>query len=245
MKKMVFTAVALAMGMMAMATETAYVQIRLTGASGQSSDVFLTEDSEHSSAFESGVDTEKMMSLANSKSVLIYGYQGSTPCEDVVTNDLKNLQIGFTTNMVDNDYTLTFIDKEGAKIKLYDTEEKKYLDLDSETSYDFSVPDGQKGQKQVLDRFVINYVPDAPAVLDACFGKPTPNHLIINSNPYVAGKIVVFDGETPVVTKDGTETDIPLTTLTAGKHYTVKFFPTLDTSGDAAKTLIIVPVTLP
>lgn len=241
MKKMVFTAVALAMGMMAMATETAYMQIRLTGESGQSSNVFLTEDSEHSSAFESGVDSEKMMSLANSKSVLIYGYQGATPCEDIVTNNLTNLQLGFTTNMVDQNYTLTFIDKEGT-ISLYDKVALDFVDLSE--AYNFSVAAGLVGQKQILDRFVVNYVPDAPVELDACFNKDAKNLLKINANPWSEGKIVICDKNDAQVGDEyaGTTTNIDLTALTAGERYIVKFFPTTDTSGKPAQKLVIVPV---
>jgi len=241
MKKMVFTAVALAMGMMAMATEKAYVEIQLTGASGQSSSITLTEDDERNSTFESGFDTEKMMVLSNSKSVLIYAKQGEVICEDILTNDLKNLKIGFTTNKVDKNYTLKFIDKSGASIKLYDksTNPATVIDLDAVTKYDFSVADEQVGQKQIWDRFVVNY---EAVGFDVCF---IGNHLTVSGNPWEAGKIVVFDGETKVVEKEGDVADIDLTALTIDKHYTVKFFPTDDITGEAAKTLVIVPVTLP
>lgn len=242
MKKMLISVIALAMGVTAMATETAYVQIKLNGESGGTSKLFITEDDAHTSAFESGVDTEKMMSLANSKSVLIYGYQGSTPCEDVVSNDLKNLKIGFTTNTVDQNYKLTFSDKSGGTITLYDKKTSTTIDLSSETTYNFSVAAEFVGQKQILDRFVINYVPAPSSELEACF---INNHLTISNNPYSEGKIAVYDGDTKTVEKDGTETDIDLTALTVGKNYTVKFFPTSDLSGTPARQLIIVPVALP
>lgn len=189
MKQMFISVIALAMCMTAMATETAYVQIKLTGESGGVNSLSITADDEHSSAFESGVDIERLMSLANSKSVLIYGYQGSTPCEDVVTNDLTNLQIGFTTNTVDQNYTLTFIGKTGASIKLYDTATDNVIDLDAVTKYDFSVEAGQVGQKQVLDRFVVNVPVDA-GNLETCF---TGTELQITNNPYY-GKITVKTG---------------------------------------------------
>jgi len=242
MKKMLISVIALAMGVTAMATQTAFVQIKLTGETGGTSKLFLTVDDEHSTAFESGVDTEKMMAQANSKSVVLYGYQGSTPCEDVVTNDLTNLQIGFKTNTVDANYTLTFIGKEGAHIEIFDKKTGTTIDLDSETSYDFSVAAELVGQKEINDRFVVNRTSAPSSELEACF---KDNHLTISNNPWKDGKIVVYDGDDEVVKKDGTETDIPLTTLTADKHYTVKFFATSDTSGDADKTLIIVPVALP
>lgn len=189
MKKLLLSTVVLLTAMMAFATEKAYVQIRLAGASGSYQDLILVEDDEYTSAFESGVDTENMMALANSKSVLIYALQGSTYCEWVVTNSLANLAVGFTTNMVDENYTLTFSDKSGTSIKLYDTDTDAVLDLDAVTNYAFSVEPGQVGQKQVLDRFVVN-VPVDEGNLETCF---TGTELQITNNPYY-GKIVVKDG---------------------------------------------------
>jgi hypothetical protein len=238
MKKMFISVIALAMGVTAMATETAYVQIKMTGASGGTSKLFITEDDAHTSAFESGVDTERLMSLANSKSVLLYGYQGTTPCEDVVTNDLTNLKIGFTTNTLDQDYTFTFIDKSGGTITLFDKKTGTTTDLSTATKYDFSVAAEFVGQKQILDRFVINYVPAPSTDFEVCF---INNHLTVSNNPWSDGKIAVYDGETKVVEKDGTETDIDLTALEAGKRYMVKFFPTSDLSGEPKRQLVIVP----
>ena len=189
MKKILLSTSLLLTAMIAFSTETAFVKIRLTGASGQSCDLFLTENDAHSSSFEGGVDSEIMMSFANSKSVLIYGYQGSTPCDYVVTNDLTNLQIGFTTNMVDENYTLTFIDKSGSSIKLYDLETASVIDLDSETSYDFSVAAGLVGRKQVLERFFVNMMVDT-GNLETCF---TGTELQISNNPFY-GKITVKTG---------------------------------------------------
>ena len=221
MKKMVFTAFALVIGMMALATETAYVQIRLTGESGQSSNVFITEDDAHTTAFEPGVDTEKMMSQANSKSVLLYGIVGSTYCEDVVSNDLTNLKIGFTTNQVDQNYTLTFIDKEGGTIKLKDLLTDTEIDLGSATSYNFSVAAGLVGRHQVLDRFVINYHRDPDTGdLEICH---KDNQLQLLNNPYTAN-IVIKDSEgTEVKNVPSTNTPqyIDLSDLAAGQ-YTVE-----------------------
>ena len=113
MKKMFISVVALAMSVMAVATETAYVQVKLTGENGGASNVFLTEDNAYTNAFEAGVDVEKMMSQSNSKSLLMYGLVGTTPCEDVVAANLDGTELGFTTNQLDQNYTLTFIDFSG------------------------------------------------------------------------------------------------------------------------------------
>lgn len=205
MKKLLLSTVILLTAMMAMATEKAYVQIRLTGESGQYSDLFLTEDDEYTSAFESGADIEKMMSLANSKSVLIYAKQGSVYCEEVWTNSLKDLKVGFTTNMVDENYTLTFKDKSGASIKLYDYVTGSVIDLDAVTSYNFSVDGSLVGQKEVWDRFVVNVNGAGEGNLETCF---TGTELEIKNNPYF-GKIVVkktSDGSTVKSYVYGTDT---------------------------------------
>ena len=60
MKKIIISAVVLAMSVMAMATETAYVKVRLTGVTGGvSSSVTLVEDDANTSAYEPGADIEQ------------------------------------------------------------------------------------------------------------------------------------------------------------------------------------------
>lgn len=221
MKKMVITAVTLAMSLMAMATETAYVQITLKGASGGESDVYLLEDDARTPAYESGFDTEKMMSQSNSKSVLIYGLVGTTPCEEVATNSLQNFKIGFKTNQVDQNYTLTFSDKSGGTIKLKDLLTDTEIDLGSATSYNFSVEAGLVGRHEVLDRFVINYAREADSgELEICH---KDNKLELLNNPYTEN-IVVKDAEGNLV-KDVPSTNTPqyidLSDLPAGQ-YTVE-----------------------
>ena len=219
---MVITAVTLAISMMAMAVETAFVEIRLTGASGQSSSVTLTADDAHTTAFEPGVDSEKMMTQSNSKSVLLYGIVGANYCEDVVANDLTNLRLGFNTNEVDQDYTLKFIDKDGGTIKLKDLVTGDEIDITASTpDYAFSVTAAQVGKKQILDRFVINYArtPDT-GELEICH---KDNQLQLLNNPYLEN-IVVKDAEgTEVLNVPSTNTPqyIDLTSLAAGQ-YTVE-----------------------
>jgi hypothetical protein len=191
MKKLLLSTVMLLTAMVAFSTETAYVQIRLSGESGQYYDLTLEENDSYTSAFESGVDAENMMYLANSKSVLIYAKQGSVNCEGVVTNSLTGLAIGFTTNMIDVNYTLTFSDKSGGSIKLYDYVTGEVIDLGAVSKYDFSVAAGLVGQKEVWDRFAINISPAPDANLETCF---TGTELSITKNPYWYGDIVVKTG---------------------------------------------------
>lgn len=220
---MVITAVTLAMSMMAMAVETAYVELRLTGVTGQqSSSVTITADDAYTTAFEPGVDSESMMTLSNSKSVLIYGLVGSHYCENVVANDLTNLRIGFTTNQVDQNYTISFVDKDGGTIKLKDLETGDEITITaSSPAYEFSVPAAQVGQKQILDRFVINYERHADSgELEICH---KDNKLELLNNPYTEN-IVVKDAEGNIV-KDVPSTNTPqyidLSGLPAGQ-YTVE-----------------------
>jgi hypothetical protein len=98
-----------------------------------------------------------MMSQANSKSVLLYAFVGTTPCEDVVAANLDGLQIGFTTNQVDQNYTLSFIDYEGRTLKLYDLVENTEIVIAAGETYPFSVDASLVGQHEVNGRFVINY----------------------------------------------------------------------------------------
>ena len=157
---MFISVIALAMGVMAMATETVYVQIKLTGESGGASNVFLTEDDAYSNAFEPGADVEKMMSQSNSKSVLMYGFVGTTPCEDVVAANLDGLSLGFATNQVDQNYTLKFIDLEGSKtLTLYDRVENTQTVITNNGTYDFTVDASLVGRHQINDRFYINMDP--------------------------------------------------------------------------------------
>ena len=160
MKKMFISVIALAMGVMAMATETAYVQIKLTGETGGASNVFLTEDDAYTNAFEPGADVEKMMSQSNSKSVLMYGFVGTTPCEDVVAANLDGLSLGFATNQVDQNYTLTFIDLDGSKtLTLYDRVLDQQTTITNNGTYNFSVDASLVGRHQINDRFYINMDP--------------------------------------------------------------------------------------
>ena len=170
---MFISVVALAMSVMAMAAETAYVQIKLTGESGGASSIYLTEDNDYSNAFESGADVEKMMSQANSKSVLLFAFVGTTPCEDVVAANLDGLQIGFTTNQVDQNYTLSFIDYEGRTLKLYDLVENTEKVIAAGETYSFSVEASLVGRHEVNDRFVINYVSYPAQVTTNAYGLAT------------------------------------------------------------------------
>ena len=158
MKKMFISVIALAMSMMAMATEEAFVRIRFNGASGGESVVRLYQDDANTPEYESSFDSDKMLEQSNSKSVLIYGIVGTHKCEDVVTNNLQGVEIGFVTNNVDAaNYKFTFENPRGLALQLYDRVEDKLLDMTNNATYTF---DAAAGRVEINNRFVIG----APAI---------------------------------------------------------------------------------
>ena len=190
MKKMFISVVALAMSVMAMATETAYVQVKLTGENGGASNVFLTEDNAYTNAFEAGVDVEKMMSQSNSKSLLMYGLVGTTPCEDVVAANLDGMYLGFTTNQLDQNYTLTFIDFSGRELTLLDRVTNEVVTINASTpAYAFSVEAAQVGRVAINDRFVIGGTP----VVSFCF-----NYNVLEVMGHAGESLVVKQGDTEI-----------------------------------------------
>ena len=197
MKKLIISVMALAVSMMAMATESAYVRIRLTGESGSSSVVRISKDDARTTEYEDGYDTDKMMYLANSKSVLLYGIVGTHNCEDVVTNDLTNQAIGFKTNQVDQNYTLTVENFSGEAFELFDLVAGTHFTVNGSTpAYNFSVTPAQVGRIAITDRFVINYVAPVVPEFEICF---IDNKLQITANPYAENVVVKDENGTKVV----------------------------------------------
>lgn len=190
MKKIFISVVAMAVSVMAMATEEAYVRVRLSGASGASNVVRLTQDNERTAAYESGYDSEKMMSQANSKSVLIYGIVGSQNCEDVVTNQLTGQKLGFVTNNLDTDYTLKFENVSGQTLKLYDAVTNELIEITDNGTYAFSVEAAQVGRVAVNDRFVVGGTP----IVSFCF-----NYNVLDVMGHGGESLVIKQGDTEIV----------------------------------------------
>ena len=224
MKKIIISAIALTMGMMAMATETTYVQIKLSGENGGASSIYLSADDAYTSAFESGADVEKMMSQANSKSLLFYGFVGTTPCQNIVTNDLTGLEIGLTTNQLDQNYTLTFSNFSGNEFSLYDRVANQYITVNASTpAYAFSVEASQVGRVAINDRFVIEAAPAGPGI---CF-----NYEKLQITGYAGAQLEVLNYAdkasvfTETVAGDNVEIDLEAKGLTANTQYFVKLTP--------------------
>lgn len=214
MKKIFFSIIALAMGVAAMATQTAVVQIKLTGVTGAvSNSVYLIEDDAYTSAYESGADVEKMMSQANNKSVLMYGFVGTTPCEYVVTNNLDGVKLGLTTNQVDDNYTLTFKNFSGRELKLYDAVVDSVITINASTpDYAFTAA---MGRVAVNDRFSIGE--PAPVAYEICH-----RYNALQVSGYKGGTVVVKDNTDAtvisVVVPTRTQHTIDLSALAAGQY---------------------------
>lgn len=222
MKKIFISVMALAISAMAMATEEAYVRIRLTGASGASSVVRLTQDNERSAAYENGYDSEKMMYQANSNSVLLYGIVGSQNCEDVVTNQLEGVELGFVTNNVDaTGYTLKFENVSGLSFQLYDRVADQVIPIVDNGTYTF---DAAMGRVAVNDRFVIQVA--APAAPGICFNY---EKLQITGYDGAQVELLNYAGKSSVfvesVSGDNVEIDLQTKGLTADTQYIVKLTP--------------------
>lgn len=193
------------------------------------------------------------------ENVNIYVTAGGSNYSSYKLNEIVNLHIAILTNRrpaANQLYTLTFnvpTINEGLKLKDLKTGDERNI-VNGDT-YEFEVnttlhPTYVEGTNfRIEDRFVINYEPVDPSVLDVCFNKQAKNLLKINANPWSDGRIVICD-KNDVQVGDvhlGTETDIDLTALTpvseeAKQRYIVKFFPTSVITGEPAKKLVIVPV---
>lgn len=199
MKKLFISVIAVALSVSAMATNTAAARIKLVGSNATYAvnTLFLNEDDARNNTYESGYDGESMMSLSNPYSVLIYSYIGTHPCERVETNNLDGQAISITTNMIDADYTLQFSNVSGRALKLYDKVAQKIVDITEGGSYAFSVEASEVGQKEIKDRFVINFQVE-PSL---CF-----NYNVLEINGHKGESLVVKKGETELVN----EASLPL-----------------------------------
>ena len=217
MKKLFISIIAVAFSLSAMAAPTAAARIKLVGSNATYAvnTLFLNEDDARNSSYESGYDAESMMTLSNPFSVLIYAYVDEHPCEYVATDNLDGLEISFTTNMLDADYTLQFSNVSGRQLKLYDRVTKTTTLINEGDSYPFSVDPSQVGQHEVNNRFVLGLPSysvtmnvdgwasfssyddlEIPTGLTAYQGTLNGNELDLNAVDYIkAGEGVILYGD--------------------------------------------------
>lgn len=190
MKKLIVSMFLVAFSVTVMATKITDVRITLSGSNPtySLSTVRLIADDARTAEAEGGYDAPCMMSLSNDNSTLIYGMIGSSEYSTVATNDLTGQYVGFTTNNVDDDYSLTFSDFSGDAFYLYDLVAGEKITVNGSTPvYNFSATSGRVA---VTDRFIINLDVDE-GNLETCF---TGTELNITNNPYWNSTIVVKDG---------------------------------------------------
>ena len=157
MKKLFSAFLAATVALSAMATETAYVRMKLAGSNPtySTSTIKLTENSDRTPAYESGYDSERMMEQSNDNSVLFYAYVGTQECANIATNNLDGLVLCFNTNNIDQNYTISFELVSGRDLTLYDRVTKTSTPIVQDESYPFSVEAAQVGRVAIADRFVI------------------------------------------------------------------------------------------
>lgn len=142
--------------MASMATETAFVRVKLSSVAHPTDgacEIKLIENDARTSAYESGYDAKSMATLSNDYSVLFYGFVGTEKCSDIATNDLTGTALGFTTNNVDTEYKLSFRLFSGNEFYIYDRVAHKSILVNASTpDYTFNAA---AGRVEVNDRFVI------------------------------------------------------------------------------------------
>ena len=215
MKKLALSVVACLFGVFAMATQTTYFHIYINSNSGTNDRVKVSEDDAYTNDYEDGADADKIMSLSNSKSVLLFGQVGTHDCGTVVAANLDGMYLGFTTNMVDNDYTLTFSNFAvgSREVKLYDAVADSVITLNASTpAYAFTAT---PGRVEVRDRFVFGDAPVIPYEICHRYGK-------LQVSGYKGGTVVVKDNtDTPVISvvvPTRTQHTIDLSALAAGQY---------------------------
>ena len=161
MKKLFSAFLAVTFALSSMATETAYVRMKLAGSNPtySTSTIKLTEDSERTPAYESGYDSERMMEQSNDNSVLFYAYVGTQECANIATNNLAGMALCFNTNNIDQNYRITFELASGRSVVLYDLVANTQTTITQGQYYDFTVDASLVGRKAITDRFFLDIDP--------------------------------------------------------------------------------------
>ena len=191
MKKLFSSILAVMVAVSAMASETAYVRMKLAGSNPtySTSTIKLTENSDRTPAYESGYDSERMMEQSNDNSVLFYAYAGTQECANIATNNLDGLVLCFKTNNIDQNYTLSFELVSGRALKILDRVTNELIDVTEGSEYAFSVEAAQVGRVAINDRFVIGGTP----VVSFCF-----NYNVLEVFGHAGESLVVKQGDTEI-----------------------------------------------
>lgn len=146
------------------ADDSAVARITLTGTtSGGSCQLTLIENPDYSAAYDNGYDAPCNINLSEAlpKTLFMYSYIGANTYSTIATNNLDGLEFGFISNLLDEEYTMTFevfAMAPGRTLTIYDMSEPETVVIDPSNHYTF---DATSGHHEYM-RFVINYT--APAV---------------------------------------------------------------------------------
>ena len=149
------------MSVFSFAADQAVARITLTGTtSGGQAQLILIENSSYSAGYDNGYDAPCNINLAEAlpKTLHIYSYIGTNKYSTIATNNLDDLHVDFITNLLDDEYTMTFevvTLAPGRTLDIYDLDENQRTDIDPSESYTFNAT---SGHNEIKDRFIINYV---------------------------------------------------------------------------------------
>ncbi len=165
MKKLFISLMAVLFSAYVVAADKAIARITITGTtSGGSAQITLIENDNYSAGYDNGYDAPCNINLAEDlpKTLHIYSYIGANKYSTIATNNLDGLHVDFITNLLDDEYTMTFevfTLAPGRTLDIYDLDEHVRTDIDPSESHTFTAT---KGHNEIKDRFIINYV--APSV---------------------------------------------------------------------------------
>lgn len=161
MKKLFISLMAVLFSAYVVAADSAIARITITGTtSGGSAQITLIENPSYSAGYDNGYDAPCNINLAEDlpKTLHIYSYIGANKYSTIATNNLDGLHVDFITNLLDDEYTMTFevfTLASGRTLDIYDLDENHRTDIDPSESYTFTAT---KGHNEIIDRFIINYV---------------------------------------------------------------------------------------
>lgn len=161
MKKLFISLMAVLFSAYVVAADSAIARITITGTtSGGSAQITLIENPSYSAGYDNGYDAPCNINLAEDlpKTLHIYSYIGANKYSTIATNNLDGLHVDFITNLLDDEYTMTFevfTLAPGRTLDIYDLDEHVRTDIDPSESHTFTAT---KGHNEIKDRFIINYV---------------------------------------------------------------------------------------
>ncbi len=161
MKKLFISLMAVLFSAYVVAADSAIARITITGTtSGGSAQITLIENPSYSAGYDNGYDAPCNINLAEDlpKTLHIYSYIGANKYSTIATNNLDGLHVDFITNLLDDEYTMTFevfTLAPGRTLDIYDLDEHVRTDIDPSESHTFNAT---SGHNEIKDRFIINYV---------------------------------------------------------------------------------------